>query len=73
MSIGPLMVDIESTSLSQEDKQVLQHPLVGGIIYFSRNYVSIEQIRQLSQEIRTIRPDMLIAVDQEGGRVQRFK
>ncbi|MEO0443800.1 MAG: beta-N-acetylhexosaminidase [Pseudomonadota bacterium] len=73
MSIGPLMIDLESRSLSQEDKRLLQHPLVGGVIYFSRNYDSVEQIQQLSQEIRTIRPDILLAVDQEGGRVQRFK
>jgi beta-N-acetylhexosaminidase len=70
---GSVIIDIAGTSLTEDDKKVLAHPLVGGIIYFARNYESVEQITSLSQDIRQHRPDILIAVDQEGGRVQRFK
>lgn len=70
---GPLMIDIEGVSLSEDDKDLLANPLVGGVIYFARNFDSVEQITALSDEIRAIRPDILLAVDQEGGRVQRFK
>lgn len=74
MSLGPLMVDIEGTSLRAEDREVLQHPLVGGIILFSRNFASIEQLATLVQEIHALRtPRLLVAVDHEGGRVQRFR
>lgn len=73
MSLGPVMMDIEGTRLNEEDKQLLRHPLIGGLIYFARNYESVEQITELSAAIRQERPDILIAVDQEGGRVQRFK
>jgi len=73
MPLGPIMLDLDGTRLTAEEKTLLQHPLVGGVIYFSRNYESIEQIEQLSSTIREIRPEILIAVDQEGGRVQRFK
>lgn len=73
MSIGPLMLDIDSLVLASEEKELLSHPLVGGVIYFARNYESPEQIKALSKSIRQIRPELLIAVDQEGGRVQRFK
>ncbi|MGH1469935.1 MAG: beta-N-acetylhexosaminidase [Cellvibrionaceae bacterium] len=71
--LGPIMLDIEGTVLSVEDKRLLQHDLVGGIIFFSRNYESADQIRSLVNDIRAIRPDIVLAVDQEGGRVQRFK
>jgi beta-N-acetylhexosaminidase len=70
---GPVIIDIAGTSLTDDDKKVLAHPLVGGIIYFARNYQSVEQITSLSRDIRQLRPDILIGVDQEGGRVQRFK
>lgn len=73
MSLGPVMIDIEGTSLTDADKALLRDPLVGGLIYFARNFESAEQISQLSASIRHERPDILIAVDQEGGRVQRFK
>lgn len=73
MSLGPVIIDIEGTTLTDDDKNLLSHPLVGGVIYFSRNYSSPEQITALSRDIRQCRPDILIAVDQEGGRVQRFK
>lgn len=73
MPLGPVMMDIEGTVLTNEDRTLLKDPLVGGLIYFARNFESAEQIRQLSADIRQERPDILIAVDQEGGRVQRFK
>ncbi|MFA5548594.1 MAG: beta-N-acetylhexosaminidase [Porticoccaceae bacterium] len=73
MTAGPLMLDLEGTSLSAEDKALLRHPNVGGVIYFARNVESPEQVLALSREIAAIRPELLIAVDQEGGRVQRFR
>ncbi len=73
MPLGPLMLDLEGFSLTQEEVDLLKHPLVGGVIYFSRNYQSRDQINDLSRSIRAIRPELLISVDQEGGRVQRFK
>ncbi len=74
MSLGPLMIDVAGTALAPEDKEVLRHPLVGGVILFSRNYQSPEQIEALVNEIHALRqPNLLIAVDHEGGRVQRFR
>lgn len=73
MSPGPLMLDIEGLELTPEDVELLNHPLVGGLIYFARNFADRSQILALSQSVAEIRPDLLIAVDQEGGRVQRFK
>lgn len=71
--IGALMLDIAGTELTQEDIELLQAPQVGGMILFSRNIQSPEQVRALTDHMRHIRPDILIAVDQEGGRVQRLK
>jgi beta-N-acetylhexosaminidase len=72
--LGPLFVDIAGTELSAEDRELLTHPLVGGVIFFSRNFDSPEQIASLTREIKSLRtPSLLIAVDHEGGRVQRFK
>lgn len=74
MSLGPLMIDIEGTTLSAEDREVLCHPLVGGVILFKRNVESIEQLEVLLKEIHALRqPRLLVAVDHEGGRVQRFR
>lgn len=74
MPIGPLMIDIDGVELSAVDRDILQHPLVGGVILFSRNYEFIEQVSVLCEEIHRLRKEpLLIAVDHEGGRVQRFK
>lgn len=71
--IGALMLDIAGTKLTQDDIQLLQAPQVGGMILFARNIESPHQVRVLTDHMRQIRPDILIAVDQEGGRVQRLK
>jgi len=71
---GPLIIDLISTELSSEEAELLAHPLVGGVIYFTRNYSSPTQIQALSKSIRAVKDKpLLIMVDQEGGRVQRFK
>lgn len=69
---GRLMLDIDGTSLSNEDKDLLMNKHVGGLIFFSRNFESFNQITNLVHEIRNIKENIIIAVDQEGGRVQRF-
>jgi beta-N-acetylhexosaminidase len=74
MSLGPLMIDVAGTELTPEDIQVLSHPLVGSVILFSRNYRDVAQVTALTAAIRALRsPPLLIAVDHEGGRVQRFR
>ena len=74
MPLGCIMVDLESTTLQPHEKERLLDPLVAGVILFSRNYESIEQLQALTTEIHQLRhPKLLIAVDHEGGRVQRFK
>src|SRR5690606_6462331 len=73
-ALGPVMIDIAGTELSDLDRERLRHPLVGGIILFTRNYASREQLTALCAEIHALRePRLLIAVDHEGGRVQRFR
>ncbi|MGX5201981.1 beta-N-acetylhexosaminidase [Aliikangiella sp. IMCC44632] len=69
---GPIMLDIADTQLSAEDKKLIQLPLCGGLILFSRNFESAEQIFELTKQIKKLNPSIVIAVDQEGGRVQRF-
>lgn len=71
--IGPVMIDIEGQELTAEDRKLLRHPLVGGLIFFARNFRDRVQIEALAADIRSERPELLLAVDQEGGRVQRFK
>ena len=74
MTLGPLMLGINGTELLGEECERLRHPAVGGVLLFARNYESPEQLARLSVEIRALRtPPLLIAVDQEGGRVQRFR
>lgn len=73
MSIGPLMVGIGGKSLSDEEREWLEHPLVGGVILFARNVGDPEQVEDLIAELRAARRQPpLLAVDQEGGRVQRL-
>lgn len=77
MSLGSMMLDIEGQTLNAVERDRLRHPLVGGVILFSRNYQSPEQVKLLIDDIHALRgedqPKLLVAVDQEGGRVQRFQ
>ena len=67
------MLDLDGTSITQEENKLLLNPHVGGVILFARNISSRDQVQELCEEIRKINPKLLIAVDQEGGRVQRLK
>ncbi len=70
---APLIIDIAGTELTAIDRRRLAHPLVGGIILFARNWVDRAQLLQLTSSIKAVRDDLLICVDHEGGRVQRFR
>ncbi len=70
---APLIIDIAGKALTDVDRQRLAHPLVGGIILFARNWESRDQLVQLCADIKAVKPDLLICVDHEGGRVQRFR
>ena len=72
-SYGPVMLDVIGLRLLEEDIRRIRHPLTGGVILFARNYQNREQLMALTNAIRKERPDILIAVDHEGGRVQRFR
>ena len=70
---APVVIDIAGTGLSADDRRRLRHPLVGGLILFRRNWVDRAQLTGLCAELEAERPDLLICVDHEGGRVQRFR
>ncbi len=73
MKQGALMLDLPGLWLQAEDRQLLRQPEVAGLILFARNTESPQQVTELVRAIRAERPDMLIAIDQEGGRVQRMR
>jgi beta-N-acetylhexosaminidase len=74
LSLGPLMIDVAGLELSDLDRERLVHPLVGGVILFARNYRDTQQLTALCAEIHALRsPALPIAIDHEGGRVQRCR
>ncbi|GAA5184551.1 beta-N-acetylhexosaminidase [Niveibacterium umoris] len=74
LPLGPVMCDVAGVSLTDDERQRLRHPLVGGVILFARNFESPEQLAALARDIHALRsPALIIAVDHEGGRVQRFR
>jgi beta-N-acetylhexosaminidase len=73
MRAGAVMLDVAGLELAPEEKECLRHPAAGGVILFARNFESPGQLAALTRDIRTQRPELLVSVDHEGGRVQRFK
>ncbi|MDB2590492.1 beta-N-acetylhexosaminidase [Candidatus Thioglobus sp.] len=73
MNLGPIMMDVSGLTLTELEQAQLAKPSIGGVILFSRNFESIDQVKQLISSIRAVNPNILISVDHEGGRVQRFK
>jgi len=74
MTLGPLMIDLEGTVLQPEERELLAHPSVGSVILFARNYAEPEQLTRLVADIHAVRsPALIVGVDHEGGRVQRFR
>ena len=73
MQHAPLFIDIAGTALTDDDRRRLAHPLVGGLTLFGRNWHNRAQLKSLCADIKRLRPDLLICVDHEGGRVQRFR
>lgn len=70
---APLVIDIAGTTLDKNDRRRLQHPLVGGAILFARHWIDRRHLTELVAEMKALRPDLLVCVDHEGGRVQRFR
>ena len=70
---APLILDVAGTTLNADDRRRLAHPLTGGVILFARNWENRAQLLQLTSGIKAVRDDLLICVDHEGGRVQRFR
>ena len=70
---APVVLDIAGTTLNADDRRRIAHPLTGGLILFARNWHDRGQLTELTSDIKSIRPDVLICVDHEGGRVQRFR
>ncbi len=73
IAFGPVLLDVEATELNDADRARIAHPLTGGVILFARNFASREQLKALCDAIHACKPGVLIAVDHEGGRVQRFR
>jgi beta-N-acetylhexosaminidase len=73
LSHAPVVLDVAGTTLDANDRRRLRHPLTGGLCLFARNWVSRRQLTELTAQIKAARPDVLICVDHEGGRVQRFR
>jgi beta-N-acetylhexosaminidase len=74
MVLGPVMMGLDGMALTAEERELLRHPQVGGVILFTRNYTDVRQLQQLTHEIHQLRdPRLVIAVDHEGGRVQLFR
>lgn len=71
--LGPIITSVPNTELSEKDRELLENPMIGGVILFSENFINQEQLRILVQSIKKIKePELLVFVDQEGGRIQRF-
>jgi len=70
---APVILDIAGHEMNDDDRRRIQHPLTGGLIFFTRNFKSRQQITEVTAEAKALRPDLLITIDHEGGRVQRFR
>ena len=71
-TIGPLIINLDGTKLSENEKNLIKDKLIGGIILFSHNYVSRTQLKELILDIKSVKNNILVSIDHEGGRVQRL-